>query len=112
MQVGSLGGPGAPPGKGGKYTGLQGNNVYRPTRIGNTPAASIPWKGSNGSGQLLPKPSTAVHRGFHLNASDAARHKVRRPRVAHQFGVRSRLLLRLGAALHSWVQLDQSGQLR
>jgi hypothetical protein len=29
----------------GKYDGLQGNNVFRPTRIGNTPAASIPWEG-------------------------------------------------------------------
>jgi len=29
----------------GKYTGLQGNNIFRPTRIGNTPAASIPWEG-------------------------------------------------------------------
>ena len=29
----------------GKYTGLQGNNVFRPTRIGKTTSASIPWEG-------------------------------------------------------------------
>jgi hypothetical protein len=29
----------------GKYTGLQGNNVFHPTRIGKTPAVSIPWEG-------------------------------------------------------------------